>query len=194
MQKIRTIGLLVAGMCLLYVGGTAVSVYTYAQKDETRPANAAIVLGAAVFDNQPSPVLRERINQAIRLYEQGTVKVIIFTGGLGNQDTLSEAEVSANYAMQHGIPAEAILIENESTTTRENLINAQIIAQENDIDTFLIVSTPFHMKRAMAMANDLGMDASTSPTRTTQWISWYTKSKAYFREVIVYTLYLLFDV
>lgn len=194
MQKLKKTGYLIAGICLLFMGGTAVSVYTYAQKDETQPADAAIVLGAAVFGNQPSPVLRERINHAIELYKQGIVHTIIFTGGVGRNDTLSEAEVSANYAMTRGIPADAVLLEDQSTTTRENLINVQTIAATHNLDSFLIVSTPFHMRRAMSLANDLEMNAYTSPTRTTKWISWRTKSRAYLREVVVYALYLLFDV
>ncbi len=190
----KKIGCLITGICLLFVGGTAVSVYTYAQKDETRSADAAVVLGAAVFGNRPSPVLRERINHAIELYEQGVVNTIIFTGGVGRNDTLSEAEVSANYAIAHGIPADAILLEDQSTTTRENLINVQSMAATHDLHSFLIVSTPFHMKRAMSLADDLGMKAYSSPTRTTQWISRRTKFRAYLREVAAYALYLLFDV
>ncbi len=182
------------GICLLLCGGTAVSVYTYAQKDETRPADAAIVLGAAVFGNRPSPVLRERINHAVELYEKGLVHTIIFTGGVGHNDTLSEAEVSANYAIANGIPADAILLEDQSTTTRENLINVQSIAATHDLHSFLIVSTPFHMKRAMSLANDLEMPAYSSPTRTTKWISRRTKFRAYLREVAAYALYLLSDI
>ncbi len=162
--------------------------------DWWQPADTAIVLGAAVFRDRPSPVLRERINHAIQLYEQGIVSKIIFTGGLGSWDTRTEAEISASYAMARGIPVEDILLEAKSTSTRENLTNAQQIATANNIDSFLIVSTPFHMKRAMTMADNLGMDAHASPTRTTQWISGLTKSRAYMREVVVYALYLVFDV
>jgi len=194
MQTCKRIGCLITVICLLFMGGTAVSVYTYAQKDETKPADAAIVLGAAVFGNRPSPVLRERINHSITLYEQGIVSTIIFTGGVGSNDTLSEAQVSANYAMAQGIPADAILLENQSTTTRENLLFAQELAEVHNLHTFLIVSTPFHMKRAMSLANDLGMTAFTSPTHTTQWINRLTKSRAYLREVVAYALYLLFDI
>ena len=193
MQLFKKISYLITGICLLFCGGTAVSVYTYAQKDETQPADAAIVLGAAVFGNRPSPVLRERINHAITLYEQGIINTIIFTGGVGRNDTLSEATVSANFAMAHGIPADAILLEDQSTTTRENLINVQSIAATHNLHSFLIVSTPFHMKRAMSLADDLGLTAYTSPTRTTKWISWRTKFRAYLREVAAYALYLLFD-
>ncbi|MCA9932223.1 MAG: YdcF family protein [Anaerolineales bacterium] len=194
MRKLKTVSVLTIGLCLLFVGGTAVSVYTFAQKDETRPADAAIVLGAAVFGNRPSPVLRERINHAITLYEQGIVSTIIFTGGVGYRDTLSEARVSANYAIAQGIPTDAILLEDQSTSTRENLINVQSIAADHNLHSFLIVSTPFHMKRALSLADDLNMTAYSSPTRTTRWINRQTKFRSYLREVAAYQLYLLFDV
>jgi uncharacterized SAM-binding protein YcdF (DUF218 family) len=193
-RNIKIASLVVLLLSGLWGVATAVSVYRFSQKDATCPADAAVVLGAAVYRDRPSPVLRERINHAIALYEQGLVSKIIFTGGLGSRDTLTEAEVSANYAMALGVPIDAILLEMESTTTRENLANAQKIAAENNINSFLIVSTPFHMKRALAIADDLGMDAHTSPTRTTRWISWISKSRAYAREVIVFALYLLFDI
>ncbi len=194
MRYFRLIGLLFFIGIGVWGVITAVSVYQFAQKDDTQPADTAIVLGAAVFRDRPSPVLRERINHAIQLYEQGIVSKIIFTGGLGSWDARTEAEVSASYAMARGIPIEDILLEAKSTSTRENLTNAQQIAAANNIDSFLIVSTPFHMKRAMSMADELQMDAHTSPTRTTQWISWLTKSRAYVREVVAYTFYLLFDI
>jgi len=136
-------------------------------------------------------VLRERINHAILLYEQGLVDTIIFTGGKGSPKALSEADVSARYAIAHGIPQEAILREDQSVNTIENLENTQKIAVENGLHTFLVVSTPFHMKRAMAIADSIGLEVYSSPTRTTRWISWRTKTRAYGREVVAYGLYLL---
>ena len=97
---------------------------------------------------------------------------------------MSEAAVSARYAMQKGVPADAILLEETSRNTRENLANAQAIANEHNLASFLIVSTPFHMRRALWMAERIGLDAYSSPTRTTRWISWYTKSRAFLREVV----------
>ena len=164
----------------------------YAQLDETRPADAAIVLGAGVWRGQPSPVFRERINQGISLYEQGLVTHLIFTGGVGNRDTQSEAAVGKQYAIEQGVPAEAILIEQTSTSTIENLQNAQQVASENNLQTFLLVSTPFHMKRAVQIATDLEMEAYTAPTRTIQWISPLTKGRSLIQETISYTRYMLF--
>ncbi len=169
----------------------AVEVYRFAQRDEARPADAAIVLGAAVYGNRPSPVLRERINHAIGLYQQGYVQWVIFTGGQGQINEPPEAEVARQYAIANGLPAEAVLVETTSTNTWENLANAQIVAQTQDLDSFLVVSTPFHMKRAILIAGELGMEAYSSPTRTTRWISGFTRFRAYAREVAGYVVYRL---
>jgi uncharacterized SAM-binding protein YcdF (DUF218 family) len=180
-----------SGGAALFILGVAFEVYRFSQLDQARPADAAIVLGAAVFRDRPSPVLRERINHAIRLYENGYVDTIIFTGGVGWNDARSEAEVARQYALAQGVPAAATLVETTSVSTLENLSNAQHVAAAHDLHTFLLVSTPYHMKRAMAMAEDLGMEAYTSPTRTTRWINQATKSRAYVREVAGYLAYLV---
>ena len=147
-----------------------------------------------MFRDRPSPVLRERINHAIGLYENGTVARLIFTGGVGWGDSRSEAEVARQYAGARGVPAEAILVETASTSTIENLANAQQVGTGQGLRTYLIVSTPYHMKRALAIAEDLGMEAYTSPTRTTRWINRATQSRAYVREVAGYLAYLLLRV
>jgi uncharacterized SAM-binding protein YcdF (DUF218 family) len=189
-RRMRNILLLVMLGGLLVVLWSAVSIYAYSRRDEAQEADAAIVLGAAVFGERPSPVLRERINHAIYLYEAGYVDRIIFTGGLGQSARVTEAAASAAYAQARDVPAEAILVETTSTTTRENLRNARVIAAEHNLHSFLIVSTPFHMKRAVSIAGDLSMEAYASPTRTIRWINVYTKSRAFVQEVVSYLVYL----
>jgi uncharacterized SAM-binding protein YcdF (DUF218 family) len=193
-RRMRNLLLLVLLGGLLIVLLSAVSIYAFSRRDETREADAAIVLGAAVFGERPSPVLRERINHAIDLYEAGYVDKIIFTGGLGQTARVTEAEAAAAYARARGVPDAAILVETTSTTTRENLRNARLIAAENELQSFLIVSTPFHMKRAIAIADDLSMEAYSSPTRTIRWINGYTKSRAFVQEVVSYIVYLFWGV
>lgn len=190
-RRLRNLLLLLVVGGLLLVLYSAVSIYAFSRRDEAREADAAIVLGAAVFGDRPSPVLRERINHAIFLYEAGYVDKIIFTGGLGQRARITEAEASAAYARARGIPEAAILVETTSTTTRENLRNARLITAENNLQSFLIVSTPFHMKRAISIADDLSMEAYSSPTRTTRWINAYTRSRAFAQEVVSYIVYLL---
>jgi uncharacterized SAM-binding protein YcdF (DUF218 family) len=169
----------------------ATTVFLFSLKDETRPADAAIVLGAAVVRDRPSPVFRERLNHAIQLYQTGMVERLIFTGGVGSRDELAEAEVGRNYALARGVDPDDILLEATSTSTYENLRNAQLVAQQNGLETFLIVSTPNHMRRAMAITGDLKMEAYSSPTRTIRWINNVTRTYSYMREVVAYAVYLL---
>jgi uncharacterized SAM-binding protein YcdF (DUF218 family) len=191
---VRLLARLVTGLLaftLLLGWYAATSVYLFSLKDETRPADAAIVLGAAVVRDRPSAVFRERINHAIQLYQSGTVQTLIFTGGVGNRDELAEGEVGRNYAIARGVDAADIFLETNSTSTYENLGNAQAVALENGLETFLIVSTPNHMRRALAIAADLNMEAYSSPTRSIRWISSVTRTYSYLREVVAYSVYLL---
>ena len=178
---------IILGYCLL----TAASIISFSEKDETRPADAAIVLGASVYDNSPSPVFCERINHAVDLYNEGYVETIIMTGGVGEGNIRSEADIAREYAEQQGIPAESIYIEEKSRITDENLRNAKRIMNEHDLDTALIVSDPLHMKRAMLYAYDHEMTAYSSPTPTSLYRSWKTKLPFLAREVFYYTGYKL---
>lgn len=188
---IKRLSILFCVLATAVIIGIALDVYRFSLRDETRPADAAIVLGAAVYGERPSPIFRERINHAIRLYQDGYVQTIIFTGGVGQRDELAEAEVGRNYALARGVPPEVILIETTSTNTQENLVNAQAVAAENRLDSFLIVSTPYHMRRALNIADDLSMEAYSSPTRTIRWISPFTQTLSFTREVVAYTAYRL---
>ncbi|MFB9933751.1 YdcF family protein [Photobacterium aphoticum] len=155
-------------------------------------ADAAIVLGAAVWDGQPSPVFEERINHGIWLYQHHKVKTLIFTGGVGAGDTQSEAQVAKAYAIAHGVPASAILQEGRSKYTRENLRFIQPVIVEAGVQTVLIVSDPLHMKRAMRMATDFGLQAKPSPTPTTRYQSVKAKAKMLWSETKYYLGYVWF--
>ncbi len=150
---------------------TAVRIYTYGNRTASASAQAAIVLGAAVQGDQPSPVFRERINHAVTLYRTGKVKTLLFTGGTGAGKRISEADAARNYAIRQGVPASDTLIETESRTTFENLRNAKNLADRYHLQTFLIASDPLHMRRSVVMARDLGMTVKPSPTPTTRYRS-----------------------
>jgi len=153
--------------------------------------DAAIVLGAAVWGGQPSPVFQERINHGIQLYTNGYTQKLIFTGGKEGTHQFAESEVARLYALEHGVRDEDILIETESRITEENLKNAYKLGIGKGLHTFLIVSDPLHMKRAMTIAEDLGIEAYPSPTQSTAYRSWETKLPFFLRELFYYLLYLL---
>ena len=164
-------------------------VVRFSEQDFTAPADAAIVLGAGVFRGRPSPVLRARVDHGVKLYEAGTVDKLIFTGGIGRNDTLSEAEVAANYAMGQGVDPADILLEDKSTSTVENLRFAKEIGTTAGLEDYLIVSTPYHMLRATWIARDIGMQAASSPTQTVRWRSDRTRRAALVQETISIGLY-----
>ncbi len=166
-------------------------IYAYSFQSDTTPADAAIVLGAAVWGTQPSPVLEERINHAITLYRAGGIRALVFTGGVGNGDQRAEAEVARDYALQRGVPAEHIHLETHSRTTYENLREAKPVLAEQGLGRVLIVSDPLHMKRAVTIARDLGLDAHPSPTPTSRYETWKSKSGFLLREGYFYASYLL---
>lgn len=130
-------------------------------------ADAAVVLGAAAWDKRPSPVFRERINHAITLFQSQRVDKIAFTGGTPKKGYMTEAEVGRRYALKQGVPPQKILLENTSRNTYENLRNIRPVLQANGIERIVIVSDPYHLARAAAMAEDLGIEAEVSATPTT---------------------------
>lgn len=167
----------------------AVSIWNYGEKDEKVPSDVAIVLGAAVWDGEVSPVYRERINHAITLYEDGFVDYIILTGGFGEGSYKSDSQVAKEYALSQGIPEESILIEEKSTITEENLEFSKEIMVENNLETAIIVSDPLHMKRSMLMAEDYNINAVSSPTTTSMYKSLKTKIPFLLREEFFYVGY-----
>lgn len=178
-------------MVIIFLGYSGQQVYTYASVSTDAPADAAIVLGAAVWDGEPSPVFAERINHAINLYQEGQVDVIIFTGGQGLGDESTEAEVAKDYALRRGIAEEHIHCETSSHITYANLRGARRVMEREELRDALLVSDPLHMRRSMKMAQDLGLDVYASPTPTSRYETWRTKLGFLVRESRLYASYLL---
>ncbi|WP_231987798.1 YdcF family protein [Mycobacterium sp. 852002-51152_SCH6134967] len=170
--------LLLAGVLSL-----AIDISAFSARSDAAPADAAIVLGAAVDDDEPSPVLEERLRHAATLYESGQVDWIVLTGGVGQQDTLSESEAGRDWLIKAGVPADRLLIENSSRTTKQNFAYAQPLLAEHEINRVLIVSDPLHMRRATRIATDLGLDAHPSPTTSSRYKTLQTQIPMLLREV-----------
>lgn len=187
MKKLAKLLLVILSTLVLAAGVLTWRVYSFGNTTSDGPADAAVVLGAAVWTRDPSPVFRERINHAVNLYRKGRVRKLIFTGGQGNPGEPTEAAAARNYALQSGLPASDILIEDKSHTTYENILNAKQLADTHGIRKVLIVSDPLHMKRAMTMAQDVGLSAHPSPTPSTR----YQGMRILMHETYSYVGYLL---
>ena len=152
-------------------------------------ADAALVLGAAAWDKRPSPIFRERINHAITLYQSHRVEKIVFTGGTPKKGYMTEAEVGRRYALKQGIPAHNILFENTSRNTYENIRNIRPILRAEGIGSIIIVSDPYHLARAQAIARDLDLNAEVSATPTTRFDAREKKGRFLFQESYLLFLY-----
>lgn len=189
---------IIAGLLILLLAVTlsfltvAWNIVSYSKVSFEPAADAAVVLGAAAWGNKPSPVYRERINEAIVLYNKGLVRYLVFTGGTPESDYPTEGWVGREFAIKHGVPEKAILVELTSRTTQQNLVNAQRLMAPYGIKTVLLVSDPLHMYRAMAIATDLGLQAIPAPTSSSRFQSLASRGKFLWRETWLYLDYWLF--
>ncbi len=168
---VELIGLLVAVACMWLVI-LALRIRAGAYRSTNRDADAALVLGAAVWNGEPSPVFRERLKHAIQLYHNKRVRMLIFTGAVGKDDTQSEAAVARQFAISAGVPPDKIATEEESRSTYQNLFYAREQMPFHQIGSVLIVTDPLHMKRALMMCEYLGIKAYPSPRpRSNTWSS-----------------------
>ena len=143
-------------------------VYSYSTRTASRRADAAVVLGAAAWGKNPSPVFRERINHGITLYRNNRVGKLIFTGGTPKAGYMTEAEVARRYARGHGVPNKDILLETTSRDTEQNLENTKTLMYNNGLESVVIISDPYHLARAASVADYVGLYYQTEPTPTSR--------------------------
>lgn len=151
-------------LAVMLLGASLVgAIYLQAGRDQSRTVDAIVVLGAAQYDGRPSPVLRARLETALDAWNRGLAEVIIVTGGNQPGDRFTEAEASQMFLVDGGVPADAILLEELSHSTEENLDGVALIMEERGLKSALIVSDGFHLFRAKYIADSHGIDAYGLP-------------------------------
>ncbi|MGE5403371.1 MAG: YdcF family protein [Candidatus Saccharibacteria bacterium] len=125
-------------------------------------SDCIIIMGCRLYGTVPSPFLRARMDEGIRLYREGYCRYIIVSGGKGPGESISEAQCMRLYLASHGVSSRAILIEDESRSSTENLKYSAVIMKRYDIRTAVIVSNRFHLRRAAYIAKRCGINASYS--------------------------------
>lgn len=168
MNILRLLRLTGAGLLLAVFawGGALLAVFAFGRREEARRADAIVVLGAAQYQGRPSPVLKARLDHALDLYRAGLGRYLVFTGGLGVGDTISEAEVGRRYAVRAGVPAERILLERSGVSSDQSLRSVAALLHQRRLNSAVLVSDPFHMLRLRILAAGLGLRAYSSPTRS----------------------------
>lgn len=148
--------------------------------DESRPVDAVIVLGAGVNGTTPSVALQTRINAAAD-YLRGHPDVpAILSGGQGPGEDISEARAMFNALTALGIEAERLILEEDSTNTRENLENSLALLPDYNSKTVAVVTNDFHMARVRLLLTTCGPGAVVQVPAKLPW--WWLSANYYVRE------------
>jgi uncharacterized SAM-binding protein YcdF (DUF218 family) len=135
-------------------------------RDDQRPADAIVVLGAAQYNGRPSEILKSRVEHAIELYRSGAARYLVVSGGKADGDASTEADTAKAFAILRGVPPDAILSEDRGRTTLESLRGVAALFRDHDLSSGIFVSDRSHILRVLRIARDEGIAAYGSPTST----------------------------
>jgi len=186
---VRVVGAAVAAVLLL-AGATALAIWWTARQDARPTSDAVVVLGSAQYNGVPSSIFEARLEHALELYDEGVAPMIVTVGGKKTGDEFTEAEAGREYLAAAGVPDDALLAVEQGVDTLESM---RAVAAEFDghgWSTAVLVTDPWHAMRAQRMAEDAGMEATSSPTRQGPAVQTRTTQFKYIlRETAAYLLY-----
>ncbi|HFI0513213.1 TPA: YdcF family protein [Streptococcus suis] len=139
-----------------------------------------VVLGAGLIGDKVTPLLASRIEKGIAIYQKQPGCKLIMSGGQGPDEIIAEGQAMANYALEQGIPAEDIVIENQSTNTEENLKFSYALMKPGS--RFALVTNYYHVFRALLLARKLKIKCIGYGART----KFYFSLNAFIREFVGY--------
>lgn len=165
------------------------SVYT----DNGRKSDVILVLGAKSYlGDKYNPCLVERVRHGVELYKRGFGEKIILSGGNDNEDGTNEAVIMSQIAGDFGVPDADMILEKESTSTYENILNTQKVMKNKNYSSAIIVTEPFHSPRAELVAKHLGLSHTLSPATTSEcWNRWKYISRYFLKEPLAIIVYLV---
>lgn len=162
-QAIRVI-VVASLVAVAYFALTVVQVWRVGTNDQARPVDAIVVMGVAQYDGRPSPQLQARLDHVLTLWRGGVADIVVTTGGNQPGDRFTEAEASANYLQEAGVPESAILQETIGASTYESIEGVHALLSARDMDRIVIVTDAYHASRSRMIAQDFGLEAYVSAT------------------------------
>jgi uncharacterized SAM-binding protein YcdF (DUF218 family) len=166
-------------------------IHYYSTHNQARAADAIAVFGAAEYDGRPSPVLRARLMQGYKLYQEKLAPLMITLGGNESGEPHSEGGVGEDFLMAHGVPERAIIAETKSRDTRESAQRLAIIARSNNLHSIIAVSDGTHLFRIHMLCKAAGLTVYTSPRPEEVPLPRWLRFKRVSHEVASYTLWRL---
>ncbi len=152
-------------VAVLIVGGVVVQILRSAHVDERTTADAIVVLGAAQYDGEPSPVFRARLDHAAELYRQGVAPRILTVGGGQGGDRTTEGAAGAAYLAEAGVAGSALTAVGSGDDTLASLRATRGVLAAHGWTAVVLVTDPWHASRASLMATDLGLSVQVSPVQ-----------------------------
>jgi uncharacterized SAM-binding protein YcdF (DUF218 family) len=175
---------------LLLVVSTALAIWWVARGDDHPTSDAIVVLGSAQYNGVPSSIFEARLEHALDLYNDGVAPVIVTVGGKAAGDQFTEAEAGREYLADAGVEDDALLAVQEGVDTLESMRAVAAEFEDRGWHSAVLVTDPWHAMRAERMAEDAGMEASSSPTRQGPAVQTRTTQFKYIlRETAAYLLY-----
>ncbi|WP_084723155.1 YdcF family protein [Streptomonospora alba] len=141
-------------------------VWYTARADERPASDAILVLGASQYNGRPSPIFEARLAHAEELYREGVAPVLVTVGGNQPGDNYTEGGSGRDWLVEQGVPADDVVAVEEGGDTLQSITAVAGVFEERDWSSVVIVSDPWHSLRSRQMAEDHGMEAATSPSRS----------------------------
>ncbi|MFC9999554.1 YdcF family protein [Nocardia sp. NPDC127526] len=145
-----------------------------ARRPQRPGADVIVVLGCRLRDGAPGRLLASRLDRAAEVYrferERGGTPLLVTSGGQGPGESAAEADVMADYLEAVGIPPAALIRENRSRNTEENLRCTRRELRARGLDPhatrMTVVTSDFHVFRTTVLARRLGLPAQVTGART----------------------------
>lgn len=154
-----------AGICVFFSVNMILCTEKLLEKTE-----AVIILGCQVRGEEPSVMLKNRLDAALEVLRENPEAVCIASGGQGGGENISEAECMRRYLIANGIEDERIYIEDKSTSTEENIAFSREILDNLGISENIIIATSeFHQYRASIYASRAGLKTGSHSAKTPVW-------------------------
>lgn len=195
-RKLLTALLIVVLVCVLLFGALEGIVYNGAKTQVNGEPDVMVIFGCQVKPWGPSILLQDRLDTALDYLEEHPDMTVIVTGGKGSDEHVSEAQAMFDYLVAHGVNGEQIIMEDQATTTWENINYTLELFRSGEFETsgnILLVSSDFHLTRIQMLWKRVWPGTYTLSTLAAPCSHMPSRVKMFFREPLALVKSFLLD-